>query len=452
MECPNCKHTTSNTALLQCSHCGEAFERGPFEEYQHLEYLSGWLADRSEISQSQRNELLTLVGKKRAALREKLLPHVLPEKTKPVEFKPIPAPIELKPVANVKPTPAIMQADMKPIAPPTPVAISAPASKPKPTVAPKPAAPPKPKRPPIDWRKVITDAATSGALLRALLYLGAFMIVVSAAVLVIRFWKQFDPILQLVFIASIRLTFYAGGWLVRVRVKLVQAGTVLTGIGAILVAVDFAAIYQLAAFGKVNGPVYWMVVTIFCTALYAFTARRIKGEFFDYLTLLAASSVLLTFTLLLKLPVDWSVASVTAAGTLMAITTTNRFAKAKENWKELLRAARYLAQILIPVSVMYVILLPIKPPTGHMLAFLFAAIGYSVLAINFPAIIFAYAALAASIGTITYSLRVTELPIEWYATVAGVLALVYIFIGQSVQKIKTESAIIKNYIRALNVT
>src|SRR5258706_8595872 len=203
--------------------------------------------------------------------------------------------------------------------------------------------------------------------------------------------------------------------------------------------------------GKVNGPVYWLIVTIFCTALYAFTARRIKGEFFNYLTLLAGSSVLLTFTRLLKLPVDWSVASVTASGALMTI-AASRFSKAKENWKEILRATRYLSQILIPVSVMYVILLPIKPPTGHMLAFLFATIGYSVLAINFPAIIFAYTALAASIGTITYGLRVTELPIEWYATVAGVLALVYIFIGQSVQKIKTESAIIKNYIRALNVT
>src|SRR5258707_10025393 len=105
MECPNCKHTTSNTALLQCSHCGEAFERGQLEEYQHLEYLSDWLADRSEISHSQRNELLALVGKKQDILLEKLLPHILPEKTKPVEVKPVPAPIEVKPIADVKPAP-----------------------------------------------------------------------------------------------------------------------------------------------------------------------------------------------------------------------------------------------------------------------------------------------------------------------------------------------------------
>ena len=63
MECPNCNHTTSDTALLQCSHCGEAFERGPLEEYQHLEYLADWLADRSEISFSQKKGLLDLVEK-----------------------------------------------------------------------------------------------------------------------------------------------------------------------------------------------------------------------------------------------------------------------------------------------------------------------------------------------------------------------------------------------------
>ena len=447
MECPNCKHATSNTALLQCAHCGEAYERGPLEEYQHLEYLAGWLGSRTEISQNQRKELLALVGEKQDLLRVKLLPKLTPEKPKPVEVQPSPAPIA-KPIADVKPAPVVMKVEAKPV---TPVAIPVAASKPKPTVAPKPAAPPKPKKPPIDWRKVITDAATSGALLRALLYLGAFMIVVSAAVLVIRFWDQFNPILQLVFIASIPLTFYAGGWLVRTRLKLAQAGTVLTGIGAILVAVDFAAIYQLAALGKINGPVYWLIVTIFCTALYSFTARRTKGEFFDYLTLLAAGSVLFTFTRLLLLPIDWSVASVTAAGTLMTI-AASRFAKAKDDLKSLLRAARYLSQILIPLSVMYVILLPIKPPTGHMLAFLFATIGYAILAMQFPSIIFAYAALATSIGTVVYGLRVAELPVEWYATVTSILALVYIFIGQRTQRIKTESTIIPNYVKALNVT
>ena len=55
-----------------------------------------------------------------------------------------------------------------------------------------------------------------------------------------------------------------GGWIVRTRIKLTQAGTVLTGIGATLVAVDFGAIYQLGGMAsRVNGPVYWLIASIF---------------------------------------------------------------------------------------------------------------------------------------------------------------------------------------------
>src|SRR6185503_10714484 len=303
----------------------------------------------------------------------------------------------------------------------------------------------------IDWRKVITEAATSGALLRALLYLGAFMIVVSATVLVIRFWDQFHPVLQLLFIASLPLSFYIGGWALRIRLKLIQAGTVLTGIGALLVVVDFGAIYQLGGVGQNNGPLYWLLVTIFCTALYTFTAWRLKGEFFDYLPLLSGASVLFTFTRFLRLPTEWSVVSVTIAGTLMTM-LAGRYHKATDHWRELARAARYLSQILIPSSVFYVIFSPGMPPVGQMMGFLFATMGYFVLAWQFPTLIFAYAALGASIGTVVFTLRVVELPIEWYSTVASILALAYILIGKRVQKAKLAPDIIQKYIRALNTT
>jgi len=452
MECPNCKHATSNTALLQCSHCGESFERGLLEELAHIDYLQKWVDEhRADIGEYKAGIIQGRVGERQRKLLKEIkglvevpqaasIPVVLPA---PVEVKPAPH-VEVKP-AQEKPTSVAVKAEAKQMAAP------APAPAPKPKVAPKPAAPPKPKRPPIDWRKVITEAATSGALLRALLYLGAFMIVVSAAVLVIRFWDQFTPVLQLLFIASVPLTFYAGGWTLRTRLKLIQAGTVLTGIGAILVAVDFGAIYQLGGIGQNNGPLYWLVVTIFCTALYAFTAWRLQGEFFDYLTLLSGASVLFTFTRLFNLPREWSVASVTASGALMTM-VASRYSKAGDMWREVARAARYLSQILIPASVFYVMFSPAQPPIGHMMGFLFATIGYFVLAWQFPTLIFAYASLGASIGTIVFVLRVAELPVDWYATVAAIQALAYVIIGQRVQKAKLESTIIQKYITALNTT
>ena len=472
MKCPNCDRVSDQSALVKCSHCGESFERGLLEELGHLDYLQKWVDEhRSDIGDYRAGIIQSRVGERQRKLLEGIkrpreVPQVEPIPVgreeplapppkpvavpPPVEVKPTPV-VEIKP-APEKPAPVVTKVETKPMETPVPVVKHVPASPPKPKAAPKPAAPPKPRRPPIDWRKVITEAATSGALLRALLYLGAFMIVISASVLVILFWSNFSPALQLLFIASVPLSFYAGGWAIRTRLKLTQAGTVLTGIGAVLVAVDFAAIYQFGGLAqRVNGPIYWLIVTIFCTALYAFTAWRLQGEFFDYLTLLGGASILFTFTRLFRLPTEWSVTSVTAAGALMTI-VASRYSKAGVVWREFGRAARYLAQILIPASVFYVMFSPAQPPVGHMMGFLFATVGYYVLAWQFPTLVFAYAALGASIGTVLFALRVTGIPIEWYSTVASVLALSYILIGQRVGRATIESNIIQNYVKALNTT
>lgn len=451
MECPNCKHATSSSALLQCSHCGEAFERGPLEELQHLQYLAGWLANRPEIAQELRGQLLDLVGRKQSKLREQLLPKVV-EKAKPPETKPTPV-VQAKPTLEKPARATATQTKSEPVIPAAPVVKPAPISTPapKPKAVPKPIAPPKPKRPPIDWRKVIVDAATSGALLRALLYLGAFMIVVSATVLVIRFWDQFHPVIQLLFIASVPLSFYAGGWALRIRLKLIQAGTVLTGIGALLVVVDFAAIYQLGRVGQNNGPLYWLLVSIFCTALYTFTAWRLEGEFFDYLPLLGGTGVLFTFARVLRLDLEWGVVSVTLAGTLMTL-LASRYWKMEDQRRDFARAARYLSQILLPASVFYVIFAPAMPPVAQMVGFLFATVGYLLLAWQFPAFIFAYAALGASVGTVLFAMRAAEAAVEWYPTAASILALAYLLISQRVQRSKIDLNLIQKYVTALNTT
>ena len=450
MECPNCRHSTNDTALLQCSQCREAFERGPLEEFQHLEYLATWLKDRSEISASQKKELLESIEIKRDKLLKQLLPKEI-EKEKTVETK---LRVEEAPTA---PTPEFLPTP-KPVSTPapasTPKMIVAPTT-PKPVPQPKPIAPPKPKRPPVDWKKVreqLTDAVTSGALLRALLYLGAFMIVISATVLVIRFWNQFNQVLQIVFIASVPLMFYSGGWLLRSRLKLEQGGTVLTGIGAILVAVDFAAIYQFGGLAeRVHGPSYWLGVSLFCTALYTFTAWRLQGEFFDYLTLIGGASVLVALTRIPKSPppLEWTVVTVTFSGMVMTY-LAGRFWNKSDVWHGFARASRYLSQVLIPASIFYILFSFKDVPI--LLSFLFAMAGYILFTWKFPSIVFAYSALIASIGAVLFGLRGANVEPEWYALAASVLALVYIFVGQLLKRTKIETSILQKYIKALNTT
>ena len=199
MKCPHCEHVSDNKVLLRCSKCGETFERGVIEELAHLDYLQSWLEKyASELATSsldsirekvlgRKDELLKII---RPPMEEMLQPAVVVEsplsKPKPV-IEPLPEPVKAPvPIPETK-----VQAAPPVAAKPVTVARPAPAL--------KPAAPPKPQRPPIDWNKVrkqIADAATSGALLRALLYLSAFMIVVSATVLVIRFWDNFSAVVR----------------------------------------------------------------------------------------------------------------------------------------------------------------------------------------------------------------------------------------------------------------
>ena len=453
MKCPNCNHASDDSLLLSCSECGSAFERGPLEKLQHLDFMRQWL---EEYDLSDANDTVHIIARKIQEQYEEMLKEIKGEQV--LEEEEGPAIQEITPEPEFIPTetpepvsipeaiaPSVAETKIEVVVPPIP----------KPAPPPKITAPPKPKRPPIDWKKVrerIGEAASSGALLRALLYLSAFMIVVSATVLVVRFWNNFPQILQLVFIAAVPISFYAGGWVLRSKLKLVQAGSVLTGIGAILVAVDFAAIYQFGGLAEqVNGPIYWLAVSIFCTALYAFTTWKLQGEFFDYLTLIGGASTFFAITRIPSLPIEWSIASVTTSSTLMTF-LAGRFWQSGAKQHQFARASRYLSQILLPASLVYIIFSPNQPPIGQMVAFLAAAIGYGILAWQFPSLRFAYASLGTSIGAIIFGMLVFDVPLEWYPVAASALALLYIFIGHFLKRTESKSDIAQNYPKALNIT
>lgn len=342
---------------------------------------------------------------------------------------------------------------------PTP---SAPEPVPAPAVAPRPApkvAPlPRPKRPPIDWGKVwekIVEAAVSGALLRGLLYLGAFMIVISSTILVIRFWAIFPKGVQLAIIAAVPSSFYLAGWGVRSKLRLPQAGGVLTGIGALLVAVDFAAIYQFGGLA-VDFALYWLASSAICTVIYAFTAWRLPIEFFGYITLIGVNSALMALIRVLGLSLEWQIASLTALAMAM-VESAARLERAPDRWAELARATRRLPQVLLPVSLAIVLFesgtaAPRNPTLGHMGTFAFAALSYGLLAWRFPAAIFAHATVWSSIGAAGFALWAAGLPLEWYATAGAALSPLYILAGQWVdQRLSEDFAPRRAYLTAVNL-
>jgi hypothetical protein len=232
--------------------------------------------------------------------------------------------------------------------------------------------------------------------LRGFLYLGAFMIVVSLTILVVRFWEIFPSYFQAIFIFSVPTAFYSAGWVLRSRLKLPQAGNVLTGVGALLVAVDFAAIYQFGGL-SVELNLYWMVVSLLCTLIYALTAWRLKGVFFDYIALIGGTNFFVALTHFSSLPLEWNIAAVTASGTLM-VTATTRLRQAGDPWRDTATATRYLPQVLLPLSMAGVLFIPGSPGIGQILVFLLGTISYGLLAWRFPSVIFAHASVWSSVG------------------------------------------------------
>ena len=441
MECPNCHHQASPTSLVKCSHCGESFERQILEEYEHLHYLILWLNEHREPVGKNADSLLADLKNRQARLQNRMrlappnfAPALPAQPERPAIVEPVTRPLAaqtaapepLIKIASPQPIPATLPAQA---APPPAVTVSGPVAQPVPSPLPAPSTPPSP---PVDWGKIWDNAVNfvvSGALLRALLYMGAFMIVVSAAVLVINFWNIFPPILQIAFIFALPSAFYAGGWLTRARLKLEQAGIVLTGTGAVLLAVDFAALYQFTHL-TIDTDIYWLFASLLTSAIYVFTAYRMDGEFFDYLMLLGGLSSLLALTRVLHAPLEWTLAAVPLAAAGMAGLAGWLWSRG-DFWRDTARAARFLPQVITPLSLAVVLFVggP-QAHAGRMAAFLCAALAYGLLAWKFPSVWQLAPALISLAAALGFAVRLVDASSLWLASAGSLLAAVYIFSGQ----------------------
>jgi hypothetical protein len=300
---------------------------------------------------------------------------------------------------------------------------------------------PRPRRKPLDWSKLwskIVDAFVSGAVLRGILFLGAFMIVVSITVLTITFFGDFPDWLQLLVLFFIPTVFYILGWLVRSRLKLPQAGSVLTGIGAVLLGLVFFAIYR---FGEVpvSGRVYWLISSVISTAVYVLTARVIKAEFFGYVTSLGAISISLSVAAVLYAPYVWWVFSVTLASVGM-IWGSSRLFGADKSWHELGKSLKRLPQILIPCSLLTALILTDDPAFGKFFTFALACLGYGLLSAKFTMPRYAHACTWISVLAVFFLLDGLGLPMEWFPSAYALLAFGFMMISRMlISKIQLKS-------------
>lgn len=120
---------------------------------------------------------------------------------------------------------------------------------------------------PVDWTTV-------------LLFLGAFLVIVAAAIFSVAVWRDLGAGAKVAFMGALTAGFYVAGWWARARMRLAVGAVALTAVAStMLLFVGWIAIdgYGLA------GPLPWAVWLLVCSVVYWFTETRLESRFFGVL-------------------------------------------------------------------------------------------------------------------------------------------------------------------------
>lgn len=190
--------------------------------------------------------------------------------------------------------------------------------------------------------------------LNVMLFLGVFLLFASAVTLVVFNWERFAPLVQVLLIAAFTLTFYLAGWFVRARMGLRSSGIALTGIGSLLVPIDFYAIYLSGGFPREAWPEVWLGVSLLCCAAYLFTALRIQARFFGYLVGIAAGSTVCALMRVAGIHTDWWSPALCLVSLVVPL-TVNPLGARDDRWvilrHPLWHVAVLVATVLLPLTV-----------------------------------------------------------------------------------------------------
>lgn len=133
----------------------------------------------------------------------------------------------------------------------------------QPEHAPRPHARPRRESKPVKWTTVLT-------------FLGAFFVVVAAAIFAIAIWDVMGATGKLAFMGVLTALFYLGGWQAH-RLGLHTGATALTVVASAMLLFDGWIIID--GF-ELSGPLPWSVLLLVCSAVYWFTEVKLANRFF----------------------------------------------------------------------------------------------------------------------------------------------------------------------------
>ena len=211
----------------------------------------------------------------------------------------------------------------------------------------QPAASPAP--PNKDWTQVdVAGAFKNLDNINLLLYLGAFLIVVSAGIFVGYNFVTLSGVFKTGFLALFAVVFYAVGlYLFLCLPKLRPAGSTFTGIGLVLLPLVGAAAYNFTGAHN-HGPLLWFVTSLVTLACYVVTLALTRQTYIAYLMAFTTLSLFESSISLVTPGIYWYGWGLSVAS-LLLITVSPWSGW----WKDARSSLDITAGIFVPISLLF---------------------------------------------------------------------------------------------------
>lgn len=265
------------------------------------------------------------------------------------------------------------------------------------TVTPTPSAEPKVVHPPkpVSQRPSLTQVLLSETSIRIYLYLGAFFVIASAAILAALVEAARLPILL------VATLIFAGGAF-GIKKRLLQPGFALAVVFSFLLPIDAGVMADMFNLSARGNDLYWSGVFLLMAAVWGFGTWFYESRMFSLASFAALILALVRVDAATALPIDWTVFTFGAAGLLALV-----FVRALQNWKDrkfalpAFLSAQVLQAAVLFMSVTYIAINLVGSDaspgkwTAHALTWLFAASFFAVSNLLVPVFFFPWAAVAS---------------------------------------------------------
>ena len=278
---------------------------------------------------------------------------------------------------------------------------------------------------------------------QTLLFLGAFLLFISALILIVFNWASFSPILQFALIAGVCGSFWAGGaWLIR-NTDLDRAGAGLQAVGGVLVPV---VAFSLSRPGLLDlAPRWgWLLASLLCVPIYAFAAWRLRRPIYSGAACVSVASAVLAA--MNGVDVAWLPAVLLL--TLAAFLPLEQWLVSRV--PTLAAGPRWVAHVGAPLALLAAVLLVEFDPSRPALAgALWAGAGFYALALVLkPRQLWAWVAAALPLVALVATLLAWSPALLWWAVCPALLGLAYTGLALALEP-RARARVLPAYLGAL---